>query len=586
VTVTHLPSALSAWSQQLSLLRPDIAVALGPLLHRLDELVGRHTSVHGPDGAPDGFDGLDRRGDPQRLLISQWALAQEVPEEFLRRAAGAELLYLAQARRHDVVRGQSVLLLDCGPELQGAARLVQLVMALVLHRRAVAAGSELRVGVLTAPAGSWLEGDLPAVLQAWVNARSRRAPAEQDVRDWLAATDEPAHAWVVTADAVARRSSIAAARPPRFVTVAESDWASDGPSAVVVGLAGERLHLSLPPAEVGVRVLRGQGWRRRQPDPTSRLLTGAGHGPRLPGNTPTLLVRGRDTGEIVAQRIPDPTARAGRPRTHRFPGPVVAASVLGARLVALVAVDGVLETRVVGRRLADVHRISVPLEELGLDSAAVDALADAPPAEVLFRTGELLVPLSGRWWQLSAAGRRAVQPTVAAAVATTTLDTPAVVVRSGGQLWVWTGSSTGRFGPVPTGGPLPEVHLGSGAIAWHGDSGWRLAELPSPLGRATPLPSGQPPEGGVLLGVESEVTVLGVTRISGQTGLVAVGGGGVLVKFFTSEGMRTLTRWSGGIGIPALHTRLPLIAVQRDGGGIEVGDLDTGQVRLRVEAGG
>ncbi|HET9657405.1 MAG TPA: hypothetical protein VFP72_18780 [Kineosporiaceae bacterium] len=583
MTGLHLPSALSAWSQQLSALRPDVAVALGPMLHRLDEMVGRHASVQGPEGAPDGFDGLARRGDPQRLLVSQWALAQEVPEEFLRRAAAAELLYLAQARRHDVVRGQTVLLLDCGPEVQGAARLVQLVMALVLDRRAADTGSQLRVGVLSAPAGSWLEGDLPAVLQGWVAARSRRSTTAEDARAWLAEVDEPAHAWVVTSDGLARRSSTAGARPPRFVTVAESDWTGDGPSAVVVGLAGERLHLSLPPADVSVRVLRGQGWRRRQPAPTSRLLTGAGHGPRLPGNAPTLLVRGRDTGEIITQRVPDPTAQAGRPRSHRFPGPVLAASVLGARLVALVALDGVLETRVLGRRLADVNRISVPLEELGLDSAAIDALVAAPPAEVLFRSGELLVPLAGRWWQLSASGRPTPQPTVAAAVASTTLDNPAVVVRSGGQLWVWTGASTGRFGPVPASGPVPETQLGSGAIAWEGDSGWRLADLPSPLGRAAPLGSGQPPDAGIPLRVDPGVTVAGVTRIGGQTGLVTVGGGGVLVRFVTGEGTRALTRWSGGIGVPALHTRLPLIAVQRDGGAIEVGDLETGQVRLRVE---
>ena len=61
----------------------------------------RHASARATAGVPDGFDGITDRGHPDRLLMSQWLLAQEVPLEFARRAAEGELLYLAPARQHD-----------------------------------------------------------------------------------------------------------------------------------------------------------------------------------------------------------------------------------------------------------------------------------------------------------------------------------------------------------------------------------------------------------------------------------------------------------------------------------------------------
>jgi hypothetical protein len=148
---TALPPALAPWAGQLAVLEPGVALALGPMIHRLDELVGRHSAADAHDGLPDGFDGLTTRGHPDRLLVSQWLLAQEVPDEFTRRAAAGELLYLAPARRHGDDTHQSALLLDCGPHLHGAPRLLQLALALVLHRRAVGHGRTLRLGVLGHP---------------------------------------------------------------------------------------------------------------------------------------------------------------------------------------------------------------------------------------------------------------------------------------------------------------------------------------------------------------------------------------------------------------------------------------------------
>ncbi len=595
MTGSRLPSGLAAWSEQLSALRPDIAIALGPMLHRLDELVGRHSAVDAPDGVPDGvpdgLGGLTRRGVADRMLISQWALAQDVPEEFLRRAAMGELLYLAQARTHDTVRGRSVLLVDTGPDLHGGPRLAQLAMALVLHRRATAAGAEFRLGVLTSPAGSWLEGDLPAMLEAWLGARGRRPATVEDLRAWADVVERPEQAWAVIADRLARASSGAVpassgmtGRWPRRVVVQESDWTEAGPTALVVGLAGERVHLPLPALDLAVRVLRGQGWRRTAPTRTSSAGGGLRQ-MRLPGAAPFLLARGADAHRLVTQRVPDPGAQTGQPRVRRFPGPVLAASRIGTRWVALVAVDDVLEVRIVGKRLADVDRIRVPLTELGLMSADVDSLAAEPPAELFFRSGELLVRLGGSWWRLSPAGTFETWGTTVAVSPSTEVDVPLVAMHFDDHLWVALNGGAGRFGPVQDSGPVPETHLGAGAIAWQDGGGWRLADLvhqTRPITACSAAPSS--PDPGVPVDVDTGTKVVGVTRIGDVPGLVTVGGGGVLVRFVSRQGTRTLTRWSGGIAPPALHARLPLIAVEREDGVVEVGDLGSGQVRLRVES--
>ena len=577
----QLPSALAAWSAQLSALQPELALTLGPMLHRLDELVARHSAVDDLEGQPDGLGGLAQRGDPTRLLISQWALAQDFPEEFVRRAASGELLYLAPARTHQQSPGQAVLLLDCGPDMHGAPRLVQLALALVLHRRAVAAKSSLRLGVLTSPAGSWLSGDLAAMLQTWLRTRSRRPATADDLQAWASFVDDPRQAWSV---ANHRAFGPSSARGPvaRAITVEECDWGDHGPGAVLVRLAGERLHLQLPPSSVAIRVLRGQGWRRQASPSTLAVLRARG-GARLSGIAPFLISRGRDVHEIIVQRIPDAGRPAGRVRTHHFAGPVLAASKLGNRLVALQVVDGSIEARVSGKPLGNVEQIRVPLGDLEMDADGLDRLIAAPPEQLFFRAGDLLVRLDGRWWELSPARTASLQPTVAAVAPSTTLDVPILAMHVHQQLHVWAHGLAGRFGPVPDSGTVPETHVAAGAIAWRHDDTWRIADLHRPWARTVAPGGTQPPDPGIELAVDEQVTVVGVTRIGGVAGMVTVGSGGLLVKFVTHSGTRVLSQWSNGIAAPALHGLHPLLVVGRDEGLVEVGDLESGQVRLRLE---
>ncbi|MFD8087793.1 hypothetical protein ACFV4F_39595, partial [Kitasatospora sp. NPDC059722] len=93
----------------------QLADALDPLLRRLDAIIGGYESTAGALGTPEGHGGLARTGRPDQLLPSEWLLADEAPDEFLRRYADRELLHLAPESTTDTGRGRVVALVDTGP---------------------------------------------------------------------------------------------------------------------------------------------------------------------------------------------------------------------------------------------------------------------------------------------------------------------------------------------------------------------------------------------------------------------------------------------------------------------------------------
>src|SRR5258708_3953997 len=120
----RLPPALAPWASALALLDIELAAALGPVVRQLDQLISRHDPGLGKHGELNGYDGITRRGDPARILASEWAIADAVPEEFLRRVAAAELLHLAPACQQDQSLGRVAILVDTGTDQLRAARLV------------------------------------------------------------------------------------------------------------------------------------------------------------------------------------------------------------------------------------------------------------------------------------------------------------------------------------------------------------------------------------------------------------------------------------------------------------------------------
>ena len=181
----ELPRALQPWAQELELFPHEVATALAPLLPRLDRLVGPlRASPKSGSGEPDGFDGLSRRGIYDRLLVSEWLLAEEAPLEFARRAATGEHAFLKIAQREPQGAPLSVALFDAGPNQLGAPRLAHLAALVVLFRRARKSGAHFRWGVLQQPEIAPHETLTESNIRLLLMARSSREATLEDWQTW------------------------------------------------------------------------------------------------------------------------------------------------------------------------------------------------------------------------------------------------------------------------------------------------------------------------------------------------------------------------------------------------------------------
>ena len=75
-----LPRHLAPWAGPLALFPEEIALVLGPMVTRLAGLVGGWPSDRAPEGSPNGYDGIGRRGPYDRLLATEWLLLEELPD--------------------------------------------------------------------------------------------------------------------------------------------------------------------------------------------------------------------------------------------------------------------------------------------------------------------------------------------------------------------------------------------------------------------------------------------------------------------------------------------------------------------------
>jgi hypothetical protein len=568
VTASALPAALAPWSQALAALEPAVAIALGPLVQRLDELLTQAASLGGGSGPMDGYDGLSPRGIPERLLPSEWLLADELPLEFLRRAASHELLHLAPARPREGGRGRVAVVADTGPGQLGPARLVQLAALVVLHRRAAGRGADLALGILGESPGSWRTGTAAVLLDSWLRARRATDPTPEDLHGWAASVEVPDEAWLLTTPE--RAALVPGWR--RCVATRVSAWGAAGATAVRVTIRGAGLELRLPPQAQAVRVLRGAGFAAAAP---AQAVAGMRH-PSFPSSRRRLLARGTGSTELLSVTVPSsPEAPAGRVRRHQFPGPVLAAGwVDRRRLVVLLALPGDrLGVRVIGRRSdwsVVLEGLSADLGDLGLDGRSAAAAADAGLAGLYPSPGRygdgLLFSLGRDWWLL-----RPGQPprTVPVAAAAASRHGTRVATRYSGRIDV--------VEPTPPNGPWSRVPEGA-AVALDGEAGiawstdavtWTVQAAGTELAR---------------IEVERGARVLGLAAAGGQPALVTVSPAGLIVRLCKPDGVRTLTTWSGGAGPPAVHPTLGLLAVQRQDGAIQVGEIGTGRVLLTLQA--
>lgn len=255
--MTTLPRAIAPWSEQLAIFPPELAVELGGVIRRLSLAIGplRARDGHGMED-PDGFSGLTRRGSYERLLTSEWLLAEEAPEEFIRRAAMREHAFFALSHRSPAGTRRSVALFDAGPSQLGAPRLAHLALLIVLARRAAEAKVEFAWGILQDEEAS-LQPTIDAVsIKRLLSARTARSPDQQHFLRWQGVLGAPTAGddlWLVGGDRLGG--------PEAASRVAVEDPLAPGERRLEVRVRPARraprsVSLPLPSSAASVRLLR------------------------------------------------------------------------------------------------------------------------------------------------------------------------------------------------------------------------------------------------------------------------------------------------------------------------------------------
>jgi hypothetical protein len=140
--MTTLPPELAPWAPLLAGVADELVADLARLARRLDAAIGPlRPRLPERGGEPDGYRGLDRRGPYDRLLLSEWAMLDVAPDEFVRRAAAREHAFYALDHRSPRGGLRCHATLDAGPDQLGTPRIAHLALLVALARRAEAAGA-------------------------------------------------------------------------------------------------------------------------------------------------------------------------------------------------------------------------------------------------------------------------------------------------------------------------------------------------------------------------------------------------------------------------------------------------------------
>ena len=355
-----LPKALSRWEAELAFLPDPLALALGGMLPKLAMLVGPLARSTTKTGEPDGYAQLSRRGPFDRLLLTQWALLDAMPEELIRRAASNELLFHELARKEPKTSQQSIALFDMGPMLLGAPRLAELALLIVLARRASDAGVPFLWGILGDARVHAYQGE--SSLRALLDARTAKLPQLNTKAASRGA--EADDVWLIGHETSLPWSELAASSHVLLDEVIDPDVAQAETLSVVVRRAHKSetrsLALKLPAPETCTAILRAPA--------TQSVRIPHVQAPRAPSsiNAPTggyKLIEGtelqfsRDGGKLLARThdghiavftIPNSDADAAkRPYIARMHtnAELIACGTAGRRTVLVLRMKGCLYVR-------------------------------------------------------------------------------------------------------------------------------------------------------------------------------------------------------------------------------------------------
>jgi hypothetical protein len=349
----RLPPPLAPWSAPLALLPADVAVSLGPMIRRLAAAIGDWPQhPEGLDGEPDGFDGLSRRGSYERLLATEWLLADELPDEFLRRAGVGEHTFLRLARPERQAQRHCLVLFDAGPAQIGTPRIAHVALLIVLSRRAAAARAAFSWGVLQRPAEGTVAELTPEGLRRLLAARSPLEPTPVDVDRWRVRAEAETidDVWLVGG-----RRWDALASSLRWSSVLVDDVLEPDARALRALIRPARrstieLLLELPPDAVCTRLLRNPSGETTPATASSESAPSANLCFSSNGNR----ILSRTTAGQLLDYLVSPTAKARLMPPTLFGktsrSPIIAAEHAGRRLFRILRSETSVEVEVFSKR--------------------------------------------------------------------------------------------------------------------------------------------------------------------------------------------------------------------------------------------
>jgi hypothetical protein len=314
-----LPGSLAPWAQQLKIFPEEISLALGAMAQKLAPFV---SPLRAPeevsDRDPNGYDGVTRRGIYERLLLSELALADEVPDEFIRRAVMGEHLFLNLARVAPSAKRMSVVLFDAGADQLGTPRIAHLAALIVLARRAEAARAVFAWGVLQDKKCRTLAEVTESNVMNLLDARTAQNVDSEHLKGWrekLAELESAADVWLVGSDDL---KDLEEAKGFSILSI-EDIWepnARELQVSVKAASGAERQTvLGLPEESVCTRLLRNPFEVYKQPEKVS--LTGNLSSFFFDDNGGKIFARG-DSKSILYISVPNsPNAEIGNPRRYR-----------------------------------------------------------------------------------------------------------------------------------------------------------------------------------------------------------------------------------------------------------------------------
>lgn len=354
-----LPASLRPWQRALTLFDAELAVALGELVTRLHGTLGEQTLRPRPRGPLSGYDGIAQRGPYERLLASEWALQDEAPDEFLRRAIAAEHVFLRPARRGGSADRRIAVLFDAGPDQLGAPRVVQLALLVLLEARAQAAEATLSFGSLAGDEVIALGLD-EAGIRRFLDLRSGARPSA-DVGVWRARLEAArvSERWVVGAP---RLEPFARALGASFVGLDDTpDRQVQLDGVLEPGARRVQRTLPLPAPRITTALLRDPfGTLLPAPSDAARLIVDPSGSLRFSRDRRRLFARG-PKGRLIAYHVPSsPKAPPGDPIVSpSWPSETLVAVGLGSKRRAVGAwarPNGEIVVRMLTRRGAAAHR--------------------------------------------------------------------------------------------------------------------------------------------------------------------------------------------------------------------------------------